>query len=149
MLFCGLGAPSALSGEGESGLVITDAWVRAMPPNMKNTAAYLTVTNESEQATAIKGATADAADKTELHTTRQVDGLMRMQKLEGLALASGETTTLEPGGTHLMLLGLTYSIEPGDEVEICLQTATGPETCATAIVSKGSDRSSGQNHQHH
>jgi len=127
-------------------LEIEDAWVRALPPFQPNTAAYLTVVNPGEVAVAIVGASSNVAKKVELHTTRKVDGLMRMEQLQGLAVASGERVVLAPGGTHLMLLELIYMPAPGDDVQLCLQLAGGGEVCTTAEVRGGSDA---QDHQHH
>ena len=95
------------------------------------------------------GASADAAEKAELHTTRKVDGLMRMEQLQGLAVAPGERVVLAPGGTHLMLLELAYMPAPGDDVQLCLQLAGGGEVCTTAEVRGGSDGPDAQDHQHH
>ena len=75
--------------------------------------AYLTLVNRGEVAVAIVGASSNVAEKVELHTTRKVDGLMRMEQLEALAVAPGERVELAPGGTHLMLLGLAYQAGAG------------------------------------
>ncbi|NND67254.1 MAG: copper chaperone PCu(A)C [Halioglobus sp.] len=130
---------------GESGIAIESAWVRALPPTVKNTAAYLAVTNNSESAQAVVAARSDVAAKVEIHTTVHQDGMVRMQQLPGVALAQGETVAFAPGGTHLMLLGLAYPLVPGDEVELCLVFATGSEACTTAQVR----RDEGGGHQHH
>jgi copper(I)-binding protein len=135
---------TAVAGE-DASLEISGAWVRALPSSQPNTAGYLTLNNRGDTALAVIGANADIAKKVELHTTRQVDGLMRMEPVKGLALAPGETVELAPGGTHLMLLGLTYMPAPGDEVKLCLQLATGADVCTQAEV-RGSG--SAQDHQH-
>ncbi len=127
-------------------LEFEDAWVRALPPFQPNTAAYLTLVNRGEVAVAIVGASSNVAEKVELHTTRKVDGLMRMEQLQGLAVAPGERVILAPGGTHLMLLGLAYMPAPGDDVQLCLQLATGGEVCTTAEVRTGGDT---LDHSHH
>jgi periplasmic copper chaperone A len=131
----------------ESKLQIEDAWVRALPPFQPNTAAYLTLVNEGDVAVAVVGATSPVAKKVELHTTRKVDGLMRMEQLQGLAVAPGERVVLAPGGTHLMLLDLAYMPVPGDDIQLCLQLAAGGEVCTTAEVR--ADGPDAQDHQHH
>ena len=90
-----------------------------MPPFQPNSAGYMTISNNRETAIAIVGASSNVSKKTEIHTTRQVDGLMRMEQLDGVALAPGERLELAPGGTHLMLLGLEYRPVAGDDVELC------------------------------
>ena len=70
---------------------------------------------------------------------------MRMEKLEGLAIAPGEQTELAPGGNHLMLFNLAFRPVPGDDITLCLQLSTGEEICILAGVRKSS---SGHAHDH-
>ena len=139
----------AAMAEQDTALFIEKAWVRAMPPFQPNTAAYLTLVNRGDAAVAIVGASADAAEKAELHTTRKVDGLMRMEQLQALAVAPGERVELAPGGTHLMLLGLAYRPVPGDEIRLCLQLISGDEVCTVAEVRMSGDLPGTTDHQHH
>jgi copper(I)-binding protein len=111
---------------------LQNAWVRAMPPSQAMTAAYLTVVNKGAATVDISGATSDIARSVEIHTTREVDGYMRMQQLSGFALAPGESLELAPGGTHLMLLGVTAMPAPGEAVELCLVVASGDQVCTQA-----------------
>ncbi len=138
--------PAAAVAEQEPAIGIEGAWIRALPPTVKNTAAYLSVTNHSDSAQAVIGARAEVAGKVEIHTTVRKDGMVRMQQLPGVAVASGETVEFAPGGIHLMLLGLAYPLQPGDEVELCLVFAAGAEVCTTADVRKDGG---GGGHQHH
>jgi len=142
----GFFALSAVADE-DSSLEIENAWVRALPPFQRTTAAYLTVVNRGDEAVAVVGASCELAEKVEIHTTREVDGLMRMEQLQGLALAPGERLELAPGGTHLMLLGLAYMPVPGDEVPICLTLASGENACTTAEVRRSDDAPAHQHHQ--
>lgn len=140
---------SVVVAQSNANLELRNVWVRTLPPFQPNTAAYLTVINHSGVAVAIVGASTDVSEKVEIHTTRQVDGFMRMEQLNGLALAPGEQLELAPGGTHLMLLGLAYMPIPGDEVRLCLQLASGDEVCAQADVRKDGEGSAAQDQHHH
>ena len=77
-----------------------------------------------------------------------MDGLMRMEQLERLALAPGEQMELAPGGTHLMLLELASMPAPGDEIGLCLQLASGGEVCTVADVRKSAAANNHHQHQH-
>ena len=81
-----------------------------------------------------------------MHTTREVDGLLRMEQLEGVAVASRERAELAPGGNHLMLLGLAFRPVPGDDIILCLELISREEICTRADVRKGGKVSS---HDHH
>jgi copper(I)-binding protein len=141
-------SPVALAAEAPD-VEFEDVWIRAMPPFQKNSAAYLTLINHGTVAIGIVGARSDVAKKMELHTTRMVDGLMRMEPLDGLAVAPGERVELAPGGAHLMLFDLEYRPVPGDDIEICLLLSSGDEVCAKADVRKTAPEKDSQEHQHH
>lgn len=130
-------------------LDIENAWVRALPPGQPNTAAYLTLVNRGEAVVVVESASANVADKVEIHTTRSADGLVRMEQLQSLEVAPGERLALAPGGTHLMLLGLETMPVTGDTVQLCLQLSSQSEVCTSADVRKSSDTSDSQNGQHH
>ena len=135
--------------EQNSALEFENVWVRAMPPFQPNSAGYFTLTNRGDVAVAIVSASSNVSDSVELHTTRKVDGLVRMEKLEGLVIAPGERVELAPGGKHLMLLGLAFRLVPGDDVELCLQLVTEDEVCTDAEVRMSADASDSKDHQHH
>jgi hypothetical protein len=56
-----------------------------------------------------------------------------MQPVDGgFTAPADDQLLLEPGGYHLMFMGLTGPIEAGDEVEITLTCADGATTSFTA-----------------
>lgn len=140
-------APLAVLAAGPAPLDVSDPWVRALPPGQPNTAAYLVVTNSADEAVTIVGASSPLAETVEIHTSREVDGLQRMERLDQVQVASGERVAFAPGGKHLMLLGLSRMPSPGEEVQLCLQLAKGDEVCTLAGVRKGTGGE--QTHQHH
>ena len=139
----------AAAAEQHPALELANTWVRALPPTQTNTAAYLSLTNRSAAAVSIVGASSDVAKKVEIHTTREIDGYMRMEQLQGLSVAAGQTVELAPGGTHLMLLGLARMPVPGDAVRLCLELASGDDVCTVAEVRKTAPGQGEQDHQHH
>lgn len=138
---------SVLAQEQSAGLELQDSWVRALPPTQANTAAYMTLVNQSDTPVEIAGANADVAQSVEIHTTREIDGYMRMEQLPGPSLAPGESLQLAPGGTHLMLLELSHMPIPGETVRLCLELAGGGDVCTNAPVRKSA--ASKQDHDHH
>ena len=132
-----------------SDLAISDAWVRALPPTQPTTAAYLTVHNRGPQAVTITGASAEGAGQVEIHTTREVDGLMRMTPLSTLEVPAGGSVELAPGGTHLMLLELERMPGPGETRELCLLAGEAPAICVDAEVRKDSGGDTAHDHHHH
>ncbi len=128
---------------------LSAAWIRALPPSQPVTAAYVTIMNHGQQALTVTGARVEGAGRVEMHTSREVDGLVTMEQVEALALAPGETLSLEPGGVHLMLFELETMPGPGQSRELCLHLASGGEVCTTAQVRKSAGTSKHDHHQHH
>lgn len=137
-----------LAAAADLGVVLEGAWVRALPPTQPNTAAYLTIENAGDTPVQVVAARASVAEKVEFHTTREVDGFVRMEQLSTLELAAGQSLALAPGGTHLMLLGLDNMPTPGASVQLCLTLASGDEICTDAPVRKDAGDDSHQHHHH-
>ena len=102
-------------------LEIDGAWVRATPPNRDVTAAYLAIRNRSDQSRALLSVETPAAAYTELHTMRQVDDMMEMEKIERLVVPARGEAALEPGGDHIMLFGVSDPLAEGEEVLLTLR----------------------------
>lgn len=146
-LTCGAALLSLAAGA-SAGPRISDAWVRALPPTQSSTAGYLRVHNDGDEELVVIGASADIAGRVEIHTTVEVDGLLRMQRLPELRVPAGGVAEFAPGGAHLMLLELSRMPAPGQEVRLCLQFASAPEACTVAPASKGL-AGDGAAHHHH
>ncbi len=115
-------------------VTISDAWVRALPPTQRNTAAYLQVHNPGAAPVRITGGSTALAEAVEIHESVSEDGIMRMRQLQALSLAPGETRELAPGGVHLMLLGLERMPAPGDTLSLCLTVEGADPVCSDAPV---------------
>jgi len=136
----------------QAGVIIENAWVRAMPPSQPNTAAYLTVRNEGETRLQIVGATSEPHARVEIHTSREVDGMVSMARLQEVILEPGQSVQFAPGGMHLMMLGLNKMPAPGEQVKLCLVFDSGASACTNAEVRRvapSPDDQLHQNHQHH
>jgi copper(I)-binding protein len=115
-------------------ITVEEAFVR-LPP-AENTALYFEVTNNGDSEIALVGASTDVATMVELHENIMNDGVMTMQPVEGqeIPVAAGATAVLEPGGLHVMAMGLTATLEEGDDVTWTLEFSNGCTTELTAPV---------------
>ena len=107
-------------------LELSDAFVRL--PGGENTAMYVNITNNGDADTALVGASSDVAGMIELHEVGADDeGVMQMRAIEGqsIALPAGETVVLEPGGLHVMAMGVTRTLSEGDDVTFTLTLEDG------------------------
>lgn len=102
-------------------ITVKNPRVRAMPPGTPSTAAYLELDNAGEAAVLVR-ARADVSGRVELHEhTADEDGVMQMRRITRIEIPAKGTVALEPGGLHLMLLGLKGDLEPGEAAEINLR----------------------------
>jgi copper(I)-binding protein len=106
-------------------IAISAAWVRATPPGATTAAAYFTLVNNGP-ADRLLGVDSPAAHELQLHANVEVNGAQQMRHLTEIPLPAGATVTLEPGGLHVMLLGISAPLKPGDHVALTLHFAAGP-----------------------
>jgi copper(I)-binding protein len=62
------------------------------------------------------------------------DGLMKMRRVQSLMLPGHGSVTLEPGGLHLMLIGLTRALQLDEVILIELEFADGERVLVEAVV---------------
>lgn len=113
-------------------VVIEHAWVKATEDGM--TAAFGDLVNPGGADITLVAVSSPAATAMELHeTVADASGQMAMRERDGgFTIPAGGTLVLEPGGNHLMLMGLTGPIVAGDEVEFTLTFSDGSERTFTA-----------------
>ena len=115
---------------------VQDAYVRAVPPGQPNSASFMALHNGDSQAHALVGAASPAAEVVELHTHTMLDGMMQMRPVEQIELPAGATTRLQPGGFHVMLIGLQQPLVPDQSVPLTLVFEDGSEVVVSAPVRK-------------
>lgn len=102
---------------------IEEAWVRAVPPSSKATAAFMTIVNKSAHPVSISGGTCPIAGEVKpMITTKQADGVMGMAFVESFSIPAQGKRILEPGGDHIMLMKLTEVPKAGSTVTMVLKT---------------------------
>ncbi|MDF2182776.1 copper chaperone PCu(A)C [Neptuniibacter sp. CAU 1671] len=131
----------------DSAIIIEDAFVRATPPGQSNSAAFMRLKNSSDQAVNLTTAASDVADKVELHGHQHDNGVMRMRQMMSITLPPQTTTALEPGGLHIMLLGLHSPLVAGEQIELNLSFSNGETQTVTLPIQMPGGHGAG--HQHH
>jgi len=82
---------------------------------------YFTVANHGEAADTLVSVQSEVAETIEIHSVTMEGNVMHMAPLEGgLEIPAGETVTLEPGGFHVMLIGLTKSLKAEETFDATL-----------------------------
>jgi len=116
-------APEAATAVAEP--VISDAWVRSVPPTARMTAGYLSVFNPGPEQLVIVGVESPSFGSIELHGTVMEDGVARMRHQEAVRVAAGEMVRFEPGGLHLMLMQPVDDIPTSGAIELSLLLENG------------------------
>lgn len=97
---------------------IGNPWVRGTVGGMRATGAFMQIDSKTD--VTLIGAASPVARVVEVHEMAVVDNVMRMRAVASLAVPAGKPVMLEPGGYHVMLIGLEKPITPGTSVPITL-----------------------------
>jgi len=106
---------------------VDHAWVRATAPGQDVAGAFRDLTADADMT--LTAAESKAAKTVQLHTMSMDNGIMVMRQVKDIALPKGKMVRLQPGGLHVMLIGLNGQIKPGDKTAITLvvRAANGKE----------------------
>jgi copper(I)-binding protein len=125
---------------------IDHPWARASIGAAKAGAAYMTLTNEGTEPDRLLAASVEVAEKAELHTTRMEDGVMRMRQVEAIELAPGESVAIEPGGLHIMMIGLKAPLAEGERFPMTLTFEKAGEVEVEVAVQAMGESTKGHGH---
>jgi hypothetical protein len=108
----------ALAAEVRAGtIVVSQPWTRATPPGAQAAGGYLQLTNTGSAPDRLIGASFAAARNIEMHEMAHANGVMTMREIQGgIPIPPGQTVTLQPGGLHVMFLGLTQPLKEGESI---------------------------------
>ena len=116
-------APEAEWSEACAKMYVVEGWARPAAAAMPNSAAYGLLLNLTDSDDTLISANCGVAQAVELHEMLMGEGdVMRMRPIEGgITVASGAATLLQPGGLHIMLIGLNQELEAGTTLELTLE----------------------------
>ena len=126
-----LGLVAALSGcqSAPAELEVENAWAKAAESGM--TAVFADISNPGGEDITMVGGTTDVAQMVELHEV--ADGVMQ-QKEGGIVVPANSTISLMPGADHIMIMGLTGPLLPGDTITVTIELDNGDTLEVTADV---------------
>ncbi len=109
-----IGAFTMPAWAGAPGISVSDAWA---PPSLSQAAgvAYITIRNAGSDDALTRVEATTVTTQAELHThEKSEDDVMRMRKLDKLDIAAKSTVSMQPGGEHIMLIGLEKPLLDGE-----------------------------------
>lgn len=101
-------------------LTIEHPWARASIGAAKAGAAYLTIVNRGESPDLLVAVASPAAEHVSLHTNVTEGGVAKMRSVQAIEVSPGEPTVLQPGGLHIMLMGLKARLIAGEKFPLTL-----------------------------
>jgi hypothetical protein len=83
-------------------------------------AVYLSISNRGPAPDRLLAAESPIAAKIEFHKSTRVAGVMQMRAVSFVDCPAGATVKIEPGGLHIMLLGLKEPLVAGSSFPLTL-----------------------------
>lgn len=115
-------------------LTAHDAWLRQPTGDRKAAGVFAIVENNGGTKRAIVSASADIADKAELHEMKMMGAMMRMSPVTQIEVPAHGKVELKPGGLHVMLFGLKKMPMAGDTVTLTFTFDDGSTASTMASV---------------
>ena len=102
-------------------MVVAQAWSPPTPPVATVGAVYFSMTNAGRKADRLMAISTPIAANVQMHESRKVQGMIQMRAVASIECLPGQTVKSEPGGLHVMLLGLTRPLAAGAQFPLLLQ----------------------------
>lgn len=127
--------------------LISKPYIPATPPGSQVAAGYLQLTNNGGQMDRLISIKVPFAKKAEIHEITMDGDVAKMRKLDApLVLQPGATVSLEPGSLHLMFMGITSSLVPGESQPVTLRFEKAGERVIDFEVTDSRKKHSAQKH---
>ena len=94
----------------------SDAWVRGTVPAQTATGAFVTLTSTVDAK--VVAASSPIAKMVEIHETTMQGNTNHMHEVPVVQLPAGKAVRMQPGGLHVMLMGLAQPLKAGDSVPL-------------------------------
>ena len=137
----------ASSSFSQKGITVSDVWARESAMSSGNGAVYLTIENttgvvDKLLSVSVPNSFAQTAqihetvmgDSTSMTTLAGAAGMMSMKQVSSVTIPAGGSVTFEPGGYHVMLMGLSAPLEVGGTFEVNLGFMNAGTIKVTATV---------------
>lgn len=99
-------------------ITVTDPWIRATVPHQQATGAFMQLV--SGQDARLLAVASPVANVAEIHEMKLENDIMKMRQIDALALPAQKPVALQPGGLHIMLMGLKRQVREGEAIPLTL-----------------------------
>jgi len=137
------GRAQTQTAEAGKSIRIDHAWSRPAEASA-NGVVYFTIINDGAADDRLLSASSAIAKKAELHVTINDNGVMKMRPVPSVEVKARGRTSLAPGGTHVMLIGLTQALKAGATFPLSLTFEKAGTVEATVAVEQPGSSGSGK-----
>ncbi len=130
-------------------VTIHDAWSRATPPGHPTGAVYFKLVNDSDRGDRLIGVRSDRAPRVELHQTIEEGGNARMVHTPEVRVPANGELIFEPGGRHVMFMGLQNSLVEGETYDIVLELERAGDITVNVTVRAATAMGDDHGHMNH
>jgi len=100
---------------------IEEPYIRLLPPSAPNTGGFMLIKNESDKDIKLISAESSLSKALEMHTMISEKGMMKMREVKDIKIKAKSSTSLKPGGLHLMFMGLKRPLKKDEKVKVTLK----------------------------
>jgi copper(I)-binding protein len=113
-------------------IIVSNPWVRATVAQQQATGAFMQIT--STIPVRLVAAESPIAEHVEIHEMKMDGDVMKMRQIDGLNVEPGKALELQPGGYHIMFLGLRNPVREGDQIPLQLRFESKGQPVETIAV---------------
>lgn len=106
---------------GAGDIEVSNSFVKITPPNMKQTAIFMDIKNNSDKEISLIDANTSLSSITELHTHIKDGEMMKMIKVSDIKIPAHGEANLKPGGLHIMVFDLNSSVDENTTANVWLK----------------------------
>lgn len=114
-------------------IAIGHPYARTTAPGQSTGGAYLRLENRG-LADKLVSASTPVAKGVEMHEMRMAGDVMQMREIRAIDVPSNKPVALQPGGMHLMLVGLKAPLKKGDRFPLTLKFEKAGEVTVEVVV---------------
>jgi copper(I)-binding protein len=126
---------------------VEGAWARPTVAGQQGGGGFLTLT--SPVADRLLGGSTPVAERFELHSMTMQGDVMQMRQVPAIELPAGRAVKLEPGGLHLMFIGLKQPLAAGSKLPVTLRFEKAGELTVEFDVAARAAPAGGHSHHKH
>ena len=145
---CLAGALGLTAMNASAEVTIENPYARAVPPGQMMSASFMVLNNSEAKDIALISGSSSVAKSVELHNHINENGVMKMRQVDSITVPALGKASLQPGGYHVMLIGLTQDLMEGQKIDLTLKFSDGSSQALTLPVQKVMAGMKGHKHHH-